>query len=99
MQKLKYISKNNDKVTTINNQSWLSIHVYVIEQWRRFANLLNLYKIVDGIVVDSSTSLIVKNLVEYGGLKNVDIIDKLMFVLVQMELWFFVEWKMVLPPN
>jgi hypothetical protein len=32
-------------------------------------------------------------------LKNVDIIDKLMFVLVQMELWFFVEWKMVLPPN
>ncbi len=91
MQKLKYISKNNDKVTTINNQSWLSIHVYVIEQWRRFANLLNLYKIVDGIVVDSSTSLIVKNLVEYGGLKNVDIIDKLMFVLVQMELWFFVE--------
>jgi hypothetical protein len=91
VQKLKYISKNNDKVTTINNQSWLSIHVYVIEQWRRFANLLNLYKIVDGIVVDSSTSLIVKNLVEYGGLKNVDIIDKLMFVLVQMELWFFVE--------
>jgi hypothetical protein len=58
----------------------------VIKEWRRFPNLLNLYRIVDGIVVDNLASLIVQNLVEYGGLKKVDIIDKLMFVLVQMEL-------------
>jgi hypothetical protein len=62
----------------------------VIKEWRRFPNLLNLYRIVDGIVVDNLTSLIVQNLVEYGGLKKVDIIDKLMFVLVEMELWFSV---------
>jgi hypothetical protein len=60
VQKLKCISKNYDKVTTIDNQSWLSIHVYVIKEWRRFPNLLNLYRIVDETIVDNLTSLTVQ---------------------------------------
>ncbi len=31
VQKITYISMSCDKVTTINNQSWLSVHVYVME--------------------------------------------------------------------
>jgi hypothetical protein len=35
MQKSPFISMSCDEVTTINNQSWLSVHVYVIKEWKK----------------------------------------------------------------
>jgi hypothetical protein len=31
----KFFSLNVDEVTTIDNQSYISIHVYVIQAWKR----------------------------------------------------------------
>jgi hypothetical protein len=42
VQKSEYISVSCDELTTINNHSWLSIHVYVREKWKRLPILLNL---------------------------------------------------------
>jgi len=39
-----------DEVTTINNQSWLFIHVYVTEEWKRVPILLNLQRVVNGAI-------------------------------------------------
>jgi hypothetical protein len=37
-----FILVSCDEVMTLDNQSWLSVHVYVVEQWRRVLVLLNL---------------------------------------------------------
>jgi hypothetical protein len=37
-----------DEVTTINNQSWISIHCYVVEHWRQVSILLTLEQLVEG---------------------------------------------------
>jgi hypothetical protein len=42
VQKSPFIFVSCDEVTTIDDQSWLSIHVYVIEEWKRVLILLNL---------------------------------------------------------
>jgi hypothetical protein len=68
---------NCDELTTINNHSWLSIHVYVREEWKRLPILLNLQRVVNGSIVDNLTYLIIQNLIEYGRLNEVDITKKL----------------------
>ncbi len=65
------------EVITINNQSWLSIHVYVLEEWKRVSILLNLQGVVDEVAFNNSTSLIVKILMEFGGLNEKDLANKL----------------------
>jgi hypothetical protein len=42
MQKAWFIFVSCDKVTTIDNQSWISIHVYVVEGWKQLPILLAL---------------------------------------------------------
>jgi len=42
VQKFPFIFVNCDEVTTIDNQSWLFVHVYVIEKWMRVLIMLNL---------------------------------------------------------
>jgi len=50
VQKSYFISVSHDEVTTINNQSWLSIHVYVTEESKKVPILLNLQHVVDGTI-------------------------------------------------
>jgi len=77
MQKFLFIFVNCDEVTTIENQSWLSIHVYVIEEWKRVLILLNLQHVVDGTTFDNLTALIGKNLMEFRGLSETNLANKL----------------------
>jgi hypothetical protein len=79
MQKSPFILVNCDEVTTIDNQSWLSIHVYVTEEWKRVLILLNLQHVVDGTTFDNLTltSFIVKTLMEFGGLNEANLANKL----------------------
>jgi len=42
VQKIEFISLNCDEVTTIDNQSWLSMHVHATDLWKRIPLLLNL---------------------------------------------------------
>ncbi len=66
-----------DEVTTIDNQSWLSIHVYVIKEWKKVSIMLNLQRVVDGATFYNLTSFIVKSLMEFGGLSETNLANKL----------------------
>jgi hypothetical protein len=76
VQKFPFIFVNCDDVTTIDNQSWLFVHVYVIKEWKRVLILLNLQCVVDEATSDNLTSLIVKNLMEFGSLSEIEFADK-----------------------
>jgi hypothetical protein len=70
--------KSCDKITTINNQSWLPAHVYVKENGERILVLPNLQRLKTIAIFDNLTSLSVKSLVEYYGcLNGMDIVNKL----------------------
>ncbi len=77
MQKSHFISMSCDEFTTIDNQSWLSIHVYVVKEWKKVSIMLNLQRVVDGATFDNLTSLIVKSLMEFGGLSETNLANKL----------------------
>lgn len=72
---------NCDELTTIDNQSWLFVHAYVIDDWKQLPLLLNIYKVVDETIAHNMTSLIAKSLgqhgVNMGGLSEIDIASKL----------------------
>jgi hypothetical protein len=42
LQQTKFISISYNEVTTLDNQSWIFVHAYVVENWRRRLVLLNL---------------------------------------------------------
>jgi hypothetical protein len=68
---------NCDELTTIDNQSWLSVHAYVTDDWKQLPLLLNMYKVVDETIANNMTFLIVKSLGQHGGLSEIDITSKL----------------------
>ncbi len=79
MQKSHFISMNCDEVTTIDNQSWLSIHVYVTKEWKKVPILLNLQCVVDGAIFNNMTSFILKSMMEFRGLSEIDLTNKLVY--------------------
>jgi hypothetical protein len=42
IQKTQFILVSCDEVTTFHNQTWLFMHVYMVEQWKKVPILLNL---------------------------------------------------------
>ncbi len=74
---VKFISLSCDEVTTIDNQSWLSMHVYMIDLWKQIPILLNLQQMVNGASSNNLTSLIVQRLINYGGYSETNITNKL----------------------
>jgi hypothetical protein len=66
-----------DELNTIDNQSWLYVHVNVTKEWKRLLILLNLQRMIDGSIANNLTFLIIQSLVEYGGLSEVNIARKL----------------------
>jgi hypothetical protein len=55
----------------------MSVHIYIIDEWRWIPILFNLWKVIDRAIVDNLTLLIVYSLVDYGGLSEIDIANKL----------------------
>jgi mannitol/fructose-specific phosphotransferase system IIA component (Ntr-type) len=52
--------------------------VYVTNEWKRISIVINLQKVVDGATSKNIiTNLIVQNLVDFGGLSEIDIVNKL----------------------
>jgi hypothetical protein len=43
-----FISMSVDEITTKNNKSWLSVHLYVVEALKKVPILFNLQRVVDG---------------------------------------------------
>ncbi len=66
MQKARYFTISCNEVMMIDYQFWCSIHVYVVDGFKRMLLLLNLEKVVGGSTVDNLATIILKSLMEYG---------------------------------
>jgi hypothetical protein len=63
-----FLSLSADEVIAIENQSWISMHAYVMHAWKRIPILLTLQHIVEGGNVDNLTIIIVQAFMQQGGL-------------------------------
>jgi hypothetical protein len=68
---------NCDEATIVNNQSWLSIHLYVINGWKWVPILLNLQRVLDSVIF---TELITHNFVEFERMTEIDVANKLVYL-------------------
>ena len=57
-----YVALTCDKVGTVNNASWISIHVYVVHNWSCVPYLSSLQKVVEGSHLDNLTFVIINAL-------------------------------------
>jgi hypothetical protein len=60
----------------MDNQSWISMYAYLVENWRRQPILLNLEKVVEGGTSNNFTNAIVRFLINLGGLSMIDVVNK-----------------------
>jgi len=77
IQKVKYIIVSYDEVTTIDNQSWCSVHAHIVDGFKKVPLLLNLARLLGGGTIDNLIALILKSLMEYGGLRIEHVVSKL----------------------
>jgi hypothetical protein len=64
----RYFSLSCDEVTTVDNQSWISIHAYVLVDWERIPLLLSLERLTEGSTSDQITRTIMSAVGRDGGL-------------------------------
>jgi hypothetical protein len=60
----------------MDNQSWISVHAYVVENWRRQPILLNLERVLDKGTYNNLTATTVHFFTNLGGLLVVDVVNK-----------------------
>jgi hypothetical protein len=73
----KYLASSCDEVTTIDNQSWISIHSSIVHNWCHILVFISLEQVIEEGGADSLTKVIMGVLKEHGGLFDVDIVAKL----------------------
>ncbi len=61
-----FIAVNANEVTTIDNTQWLSIHLYVVQGWKKIPSLLCVESIRVFATLDNIFGLMVKGLLEFG---------------------------------
>jgi len=67
IQCTKFITCSCNKVTTIDNDSWICVHVYMFQSWTKVPNLLSVECIVDGLGSNNLIEVIMVTLVKSGG--------------------------------
>jgi len=66
-------------MTLIDNQSWISIHVYVMEGWKWLDQFFWLQQVVEGSHVDNLIKVIVESLFLYGNLSKSNLVLELVY--------------------
>ncbi len=69
-----------NEVTIIDNTQWLFIHMYVVQQWKTILILLCVQTVGMLVTFDNIFSLMLKCLVEYGGLRLEELVSKLVTI-------------------
>ena len=77
MKSARFFSVTYDEVTTIDNQSWISINGYVCEGWERLSILLLLEHVVAGAGSNNLTTVIVHAVKNYGGLDDDNLVGRM----------------------
>ncbi len=76
LQQIIFISINYDEVTTMDNQSQISTHAYVVENWKRQLVLLNFERVVNRGTSNNIIIAIVCSLTNLGSLLMVNVVNK-----------------------
>jgi hypothetical protein len=77
MKATNFISISCDEVTSVDNQSWLSLHAYIIKEWSQIPILLSLERVVEGADAGNLTRVIIQALLTVGGLTGESLSSKL----------------------
>jgi len=64
-------------MTSVDNQSWVSIHGYVVKDWCEIPILLTTERVVDGSNLYNLTDVFINSLVINGGLFQDNIANRL----------------------
>jgi hypothetical protein len=73
----RYVAITCDEVTTMDNQSWISIYAYVVEDFYRKPILVSLEQLTDGASAARPTMTILDAMTTHGGLTMEDVRQKL----------------------
>jgi len=71
-----YIAVTCDEVTTVDNQSWISIHAYYVIDFYRQPVLVSLERLTEGASAGRVAATIVDALATHGGLQKEDLRKK-----------------------
>jgi hypothetical protein len=77
IKKVKKIVLSCDEVTTIDNQSWISIYSYVVQVWCQILVFISLKQVANGGGVNNLTKVIMGALKKHDGLYDVDVVVNL----------------------
>jgi len=61
----------------VDCQSWLGVHVYLVDGWKHNPILPTLEQLINGGAIDNFKKVIVDNVLQYGGLLESDLVSKL----------------------
>jgi hypothetical protein len=75
-----FIVVSVDEVTMIDNTQWLSIHLYVVRKWRSIPILLCFEVVSLFATFDNILSLMVKCMLDFGGLEVKKLVRKLVSI-------------------
>jgi len=70
-----FVALTCDEVTSMDNGSWICIHVYVVENFTRIPHLVSLQHLTGGAGADSLT-LLIMNALQTGGDVSLDQISR-----------------------
>jgi hypothetical protein len=73
----RYVAITCDEVTTMDNQSWISIYAYVVEDFYRKPILVSLEQLTDGASAARLATTILDAMTTHGGLTREDLRKKL----------------------
>jgi hypothetical protein len=91
-----YLSLTCDEISTINNQSWLLIHVYVVQNWLRIPIFLSLECVVVGSSAHNLTLVLMQTLMYQKNFTK-ELIGSSLSHLELMGFLFFKALGQVLP--
>ncbi len=74
----KYLAFSCDEVSTIDNQSWISIHYYVVQDWCHLPILIFKIQVIEGGGSNNLTKVIMGVFKKEGGVFDVNVGGKLM---------------------
>ena len=76
MQVANSFSLSCDEVTSVDCESWISVHGYIVIDWKRTLVLLTLERVIEGGTTYNLTAVIVNVARAYGGLTEQKIREK-----------------------
>jgi hypothetical protein len=64
----RFLAMGRDEVTMVDNQSWVNIKAYLVDDFKCISILLTLEKLIDNGIIDNLTTMILNFLPIYGDL-------------------------------